>query len=128
MRLLADENVPLPSVDALIAAGYDVASVARESPGLPDAAVLARALAEDRIILTFDRDFGELIFARGESGRPGVVFLRLVPASPLEPAELLVELLRRRALTFAGLFTVVDRDHIRQRRLPSASLNRRKHE
>lgn len=121
MRLLADENVPLPSVDALRAAGHDVASISRESPGLPDPAVLARALAEDRLVLTFDRDFGELIFARGESGRPGVVLLRFVPASPTEPGALMSELLDRSDFTLAGFFTVVDRDHVRQRRLPSSS-------
>ena len=120
MRLLADENVPLPSVDALRAAGYDVASIARESPGLSDPAVLTRALAEDRIIVTFDRDFGELIFARGEAGRPGVILLRFVPASPTEPADLVSELLDRPGLALAGYFTVVDREHIRQRRLPSS--------
>ncbi len=118
MRLLADENFPLPSMDVLRTAGHDVASVSRDSPGLPDPDVLERAAAEDRILVTFDRDFGELVFARGASGQPGVVYLRFVPQSPTEPAALLLELLEGMGLSFTGHFTVVDRDHVRQRRLP----------
>lgn len=121
MRLLADENVPLPSVDALHAAGHDVASVSRDDPGAPDTQVLARAAGEDRLIITFDRDFGELVFARNASGKPGIVLLRFVPRSPTEAADLLVELLGRTDLALVGFFTVVDRDHVRQRRLPSST-------
>jgi predicted nuclease of predicted toxin-antitoxin system len=65
VRFLADENVPLPSVDALSAAGHDVVWVARETPGLADPRVLDQARRENRILITFDRDFGELVFARG---------------------------------------------------------------
>ena len=118
MRFLADENIPLPSVDVLRAAGHDVASVSRDSPGLPDPEVLARAVSEDRIMVTLDRDFGELVFARGASGQPGILYLRFIPESPTEPAELLLELLDREELSFTGHFTVVERDHLRQRRLP----------
>ena len=120
MRFVADENVPLPSVEALRAAGHDVAAVAREAPGSSDATVLEQVRREGRIVLTFDRDFGELVFRRGASGEPGVVFLRFVPRTPTEPAEVLLLLLLERGLMFEGSFTVVDRDHVRQRRLPSA--------
>lgn len=117
MRLLADENIPLPSVDALVEAGFDVLCVARESPGVTDRSVLARARAERRLLVTFDRDFGELIFARGVPGVPGVIFLRFAPRSPTEPAELLAGIAARPGLTFDGRFTMVDRDHVRQRQL-----------
>lgn len=90
----------------------------RDSPGASDVAVLERARREDRLLVTFDRDFGELIFVGGGSGFPGVVFLRFTPQPPVEPAELLAELAVSPESTFAGFFTVVDRDHIRQRPLP----------
>lgn len=112
--------MPLPSVDALRAAGHDVISVSRESPGAADPHVLEQARREERLLITFDRDFGELVFARGASGFPGVIFLRFVPRSPIEPAELLVELAARPGLTFAGFFTVMDRGHLRQRALPGS--------
>lgn len=118
MRLLADENIPLPTVDALRAAGCDVASIAREASGAPDPHVLERARLERRLLVTFDRDFGELVFARGSSGGSGVILLRFVPRTPLEPAELLLALVAEPGFTFDGYFTVVDRDHVRQRALP----------
>jgi predicted nuclease of predicted toxin-antitoxin system len=120
VRFLADENVPLPSVDALRAAGHDVAAVTRENPGLADPRVLEQARVENRILITFDRDFGELVFARGSPAFPGVIYLRFIPHSPTEPAELLAELAARSDLTFAGFFTVLDRAHLRQRALPDA--------
>lgn len=62
MRFLANENFPLPSVRLLRSAGHDVLSITEESPGISDDRILARAVAEERIILTFDRDYGELIY------------------------------------------------------------------
>jgi predicted nuclease of predicted toxin-antitoxin system len=119
VRFLADENVPLPSVEARSSAGHDVVWVARETPALADPRVLDQARREDRILITFDRDFGELIFARGAPAFPGVISPRFVPRSPTEPAELLTDLAAHPGLTFAGVFTVLDRAHMRQRTLPA---------
>ena len=60
MRLLADENIPLETVRALRDAEHDVYSATESEPGNPDIALIERAVREDRLILTFDRDFGEL--------------------------------------------------------------------
>lgn len=62
MRFLANENFPLPSIILLRQGGYDVASMTEDSPGMEDSEVLTRASDEQRIILTFDRDYGELIY------------------------------------------------------------------
>jgi predicted nuclease of predicted toxin-antitoxin system len=78
MRFLADENFPAPAAAALRAAGHDVVWVRMTAPGATDSAVLAWAAREDPILLTLDKDFGEL--ARG-SKLPrtcGVVLLREV--------------------------------------------------
>ena len=61
MRFLANENFPLPSVRLLREAGHDVVSISEETPGITDSQVLSRAVSEQRIILTFDRD--DLSFA-----------------------------------------------------------------
>jgi predicted nuclease of predicted toxin-antitoxin system len=53
MQLLANENFPLVSVQLLRQAGYDIASITEDSPGIEDPEVLARAVDEQRIILTF---------------------------------------------------------------------------
>ena len=59
MRFLAGENVPRVAVDALRADGHDIGWVLTDSPGLDDRSVLARAVEEERVLLTFDTDFGE---------------------------------------------------------------------
>lgn len=53
MRFLANENFPLPSVRLLRQAGYYVASITEDSPGMEDSEVLTRATDEQRVILTF---------------------------------------------------------------------------
>lgn len=75
-RVLADENVPADVVAALKADGHDVAWMRDVGPGSPDKQVLAIAVTERRIVLTFDEDFGELAFRLGQKAPPGVISLR----------------------------------------------------
>ena len=79
MRFLADESCDFAIVRALRAAGHDVAAVAENAPSLSDDAVAAVAHRENRILLTEDKDFGQLVFAGG-SATCGVVLVRF-PAS-----------------------------------------------
>jgi len=62
VRVLADENVPKKAVEALRERGHDVLWVAEVAPGSKDEEVLALAIREGRILLTFDKDFGERAF------------------------------------------------------------------
>jgi predicted nuclease of predicted toxin-antitoxin system len=118
MQLIADENFPLVSVRLLRQSGYDITSVTEDSPGIEDPEVLARAVSEQRIILTFDRDYGELIYRFRLPAPKGVIYLRFRPHSPEEPASLLLNLLQTEELQFEGRFTIIERDKIRQRPLP----------
>ncbi len=74
MRWLSNENIPLTSIRRLRAAGHDVAAIIDSAPGTDDTTVLARAAQEDRIILTFDRDYGELIYKRRLTPPLGIVY------------------------------------------------------
>jgi len=87
MRFLANENFPLASIFYLQTASQDVVAVIKETPGARDWEVLQRAATEARVILTFDRDYGELIYRRRLSVPAGVVYFRYDPVSPEEPAE-----------------------------------------
>ena len=58
MTFLADENFPRPALDALRNAGWDVLSIAEECPGISDEEVAALCSEQQRILLTFDKDFG----------------------------------------------------------------------
>jgi predicted nuclease of predicted toxin-antitoxin system len=60
MRFLANENVPGAAVAALAAAGHDVVWVRIVAPGIRDPDVLEWAARDHRILLTFDKDFGEI--------------------------------------------------------------------
>ena len=117
MRFLANENFPLRSVHVLRADQHDVLTILEGLAGAADDEVLARAVREDRIILTFDRDYGELVFRRGLPTPPGVVYFRFNPATPDEPARLLRQVLADQ-IELIGQFTVLDLRRVRQRPMP----------
>lgn len=118
MDFLANENFPLASIKRLRDANHDVASVVEGSAGAKDQEVFAHAQREKRIVLTFDRDYGELLFRQNLTAPPGIIYFRFQPATPLEPADILLELLRMESVSLIGKFTVVGRRRIRQRSLP----------
>ncbi len=82
-RFLANENVPGEVVLAARQSGYDLAWIVELSPGADDDAVLATALAEGRVLVTFDKDFGEMAFRQGKPATCGVILLRPRLRSPV---------------------------------------------
>jgi predicted nuclease of predicted toxin-antitoxin system len=117
MRFLADENFPLASVHHLRSHGLDVAAMAEDAAGSPDTEVLARATSKGRLLLTFDRDFGDLIFRQAWPPPPGLVYCRFAPMTPVEPGEVVLRLLAIQQFELEGQLTVVERTNIRQRPL-----------
>ena len=85
MRFLANENFPGDAVAALRSGNHEVAWVRTESPGSTDKDVLARAMLERRVLLTFDKDFGELAWNVGLPADCGATRARVrgLPGSPL---------------------------------------------
>ena len=118
MRFLANENFPSASVHQIRAAGHDIAAIAEDSPGAKDSMVLSRAAQEERIVLTFDRDYGELIFRHKSLSPLGVIYFRFDPLTPEEPAQFLLQLLSQNQVGVERKFTVVERGQIRQHPLP----------
>ncbi len=92
-----------------------------DSPGVSDLEVLSTARSEERTILTFDKDFGELVFRQGVAVPSGVLLFRVLPASPTYVAELACAVLQSRA-DWAGHFSVIDQQRIRMTRLPRPEL------
>lgn len=117
MRLLANENIPSDAVAALRAAGHDVTWMRETAPGESDAEVIARAVAEQRILLTFDKDFGELAFHSKLPATCGVLLFRIPTPSAEAIAARLTSTLAARS-DWAGRFWVVESDRIRMRELP----------
>jgi predicted nuclease of predicted toxin-antitoxin system len=115
---LADENFPQASIALLRAAGHDVDAVGETDRRAADPRVLARAMQERRILLTFDRDFGDLIFHHGLPAPLGVVYFRTDPAQVELPAKRLLTLLSDPSEEIVGMFTVIGPDRTRRRPLP----------
>ena len=116
-RLLANENFPASSIRLLRDRGYDVAAVSEGGVGLADPDVLALAVAEKRWIVTFDRDYGELIFARGLVAPPAVILFRMRSYRPDVPGRVFAGLLDSGG-EFEGYFVLVDEMGLRKRPLP----------
>ncbi len=98
------------------AAGHDVMSIAESHAGDNDTQVLALARAEGRWLVTFDRDYGELLFARNLAPPPAVILLRVSTYRPDEPAVWLEQLLREPE-GLLGKFTVYSGNTLRSRPL-----------
>ncbi len=114
MKLLADENFSLADVEALQNAGYDVAWIRADTPGIDDESVLERAVAENRVLLTFDKDFGELAFRRGLTASCGIILFRITATSSYELAQKIAVIVTSRT-DWSGHFSVVDDQRIRMR-------------
>lgn len=112
MRFLADESCDFAVVRALRAAGHDVVAVAELSPQAEDEAVISLAVRERRILLTEDKDFGQLVYAdRRATG--GILLLRFPATARSGLAKAVLELVRRRGERLIGRFIVIQPSRIR---------------
>jgi predicted nuclease of predicted toxin-antitoxin system len=116
MRFLANENFPGPAIAAPRAAGHDVIWVRIAAPGITDREVLAWAAREQRVLLTFDKDFGELAKGSALPRACGVVLLRLPMPPPGDVGQRLADLITSRD-DWAGYFSVIEPGRIRMRSL-----------
>ena len=118
MRLIANENVSGTVIRTLRERGHDVLSVKESMRAASDGAVLARAQSEQRLVLTNDKDFGELAFRYGLPASCGVVLFRLSGVDPESDNRRVLQVLESRT-DWEGHFAVVDHDRIRIRPLPT---------
>lgn len=116
MRFLADESCDFIVVRALRAAGHDVSAVSEVSPGADDTTVIDLALEEKRILLTEDKDFGQLVYANRQQ-TSGVLFLRYPISARRKISSEVVKLIKRRREKLIGCFVVVQPGRIRISRI-----------
>jgi predicted nuclease of predicted toxin-antitoxin system len=112
MIFLADENLDFPIIDALRNEGYDILSISELSPSIEDNEVLKIANHENRILLTSDKDFGELVF-RLKLISSGIVLFRIPELSNKEKAALAVKCIEEFQAELQGSFSVVTQNKIR---------------
>ena len=115
--LLLDENVPRSAGRVLAQAGHDVVHIADTAPAADDRRVLAQARDSGRLLVTFDADFGDLVYQHGELPPPAILYLRMHPIDGAIAAALVLQ-----ALTgpVTGHLVVCTRDGLRRRPLPAA--------
>ncbi len=116
MKLLANENFPYKSIYYLKEKGYDVLSIGMDNPSVLDSEIMKIAINEERMIMTFDRDYGELIFRHNYKPEQGVIYLRLDKYQPHEPGLIIEEIITNKEIDLTRTLTVVDKNGIRQRK------------
>lgn len=102
-------------VSALRAANFDVIDIKEQSPGIKDSEVLSAAAGVGAILLTNDKDFGELVF-RERAISNGVILLRFEIAPVAEKIERLLNVLAEHGDELTGAFTVISSAALRIRK------------
>ena len=115
MNLLADESVDRPVVLRLRVEGHDTIYVAELSPSISDDEVLTQANDRGALLLTADKDFGELVYRHGRVNA-GVVLLRLDGLPLTDKADTVAMVLQQRGPELPGAFTVISPGVVRIRR------------
>ena len=114
MNFVADEGIDAQIVTRLRQEGYSVWYVAEMSPGISDTTVLDLANQENAILLTFDKDFGDLVYRQRRVFK-GVILLRLHGHTPDQKAELVVEMIQKHGPELLRAFTVLTPQKVRIR-------------
>lgn len=112
MRFLADESCDFSVVRSLRSNGFDVEAIIEIQPGMPDSDVAARAIRANRILLTEDKDFGQMVFA-SMSRATGVVLMRYPASARRLQADDIVLLVEKYGQRLASSFTVIQPGRIR---------------
>jgi predicted nuclease of predicted toxin-antitoxin system len=112
MRFLADESCDFRVIRALRAAGHDVMAVVDIAPGAADASVIELAVQEDRLFVTEDRDFGQLVYANAKPAR-GVILVRFPSNVRGGLPALMVEVVAQHGDKLRERFTVIQPGRVR---------------
>ncbi|WP_295528179.1 DUF5615 family PIN-like protein [Novosphingobium sp. Chol11] len=119
MKFLLDVHIGLQIAQTLEDAGHDVLRAALICPKDSDLEHIERARTEDRILISEDGDFTDLIFAHGHSAPPALIYIRCDPFEQSEIAAALLEVIKDKRL--AGHVAVVTAEQVRFRRFPARS-------
>ena len=115
MNLLVDEGVDNPIVDLLRNSGFDVHYILETDRGIEDEKVLQIANEENRILLTQDKDFGEMVF-RSRKVHLGIILIRLGITTSAEKARIVNHALLEYGEKLINAFTVIQVNAIRIRK------------
>jgi len=112
MKFLADVNIEKPIVDYLIKTKRDVRWIPEYDCEMSDDALLALAEKEGRILVTNDKDFGELVFLQKKSSA-GILLFRVKGQSAQEKVRLLKKVMKQYSNKLQNHFTIITKDKVR---------------
>jgi predicted nuclease of predicted toxin-antitoxin system len=112
LKFLVDECVGLLVAHWLKENGFDTISIMAEMPGISDDEVLAKAFLENRILITSDKDFGDMIFKK-KSAHHGIILLRIQSKIALSKIQVLENLLKNHSHELFDNFIVISDSGIR---------------
>lgn len=115
--LIVDENFPVPALRKLREQGIDVLAVQETMPGASDESILRKACGTGRWLVTFDRDYGELVYSRRCPAPPAILYLRQEPYPADRPAAWVLAVLDDPDQAL-GHLVVVGKRTVRCRPLP----------
>src|SRR5258708_5035774 len=115
MRFIVDESTGTSVAEYLRGQGHHVTVVAEALPQADDIEILRKAVAEKLIVVTNDKDFGDLVFRSGES-HAGILLLRLRDESSATRVAVVANVMENHPEDLAGNFVVASESHIRVRR------------
>jgi predicted nuclease of predicted toxin-antitoxin system len=124
MRIIANENVMATLVSELRNRSHDVLWVKESMRGAEDNRILGKAQTEQRLVLTHDKDFGELAFRYGLPAACGVLLIRLSGGGRQADIDQVLSVIDCRD-DWAGHFSVISRGRLRMRPLPSGATQRK---
>lgn len=110
--IVADESVDFEIVRALRKNNFEVHAIAEDSPALPYAAVLETAVKKSALLITEDKDFGELVY-RFKMAHCGILLLRLISLNSSEKASIVCRVLKQHEPDLRNVFSVLDERQLR---------------
>jgi predicted nuclease of predicted toxin-antitoxin system len=116
MRFPADEGVDRQIVEKLRTEGHDVLYIAEIDAGISDDKVLELSNEEERILMTRDKDFGELAY-RDRKVHAGIILNRLYELTSEKKAELVSKVIQEFGEQLVGTFTVIQPGRIRIKKI-----------
>lgn len=114
LKFLVDAGVGRKVEQWLIATNHDVKTVRAIDPKMPDYAILQIAVNENRIVVTMDKDFGEMVY-RDTQIHAGVLLLRLDEATSEEKVRVVAQIIQDHAGKLEGRFSVYQSGRLRIR-------------
>ncbi|NPE08919.1 MAG: DUF5615 family PIN-like protein [Asgard group archaeon] len=117
IKYLADENIPLVVIKELSEKGFPIESIASSKRGMNDKDIMKFAFVNELVIISFDKDFGQLIFKEKVKSK-GIILLRFPPTSPDKIKSIIKRILEDKEFNPFEKFVVIHEKHMRIVELP----------